>query len=466
MTLKAKHFDVGRSQRPEAVVAFFKSANLDRSQLLFQEAGQISDGNVRINLLYDDVLRPELGSSSPKHMATNVPINSSIVIVMTKEVADVSGKVTVVRDGTTLTEGVDYTISPDGSWPSNRFTISNAIDGTYLANYDVLLSSSIADSDGNTMARGAAISFMTQSAGAMGGYWLKFTDGIYYDGHVRGYDSGHTNYWNIDVGSLADTVTFQTSSGNTSGLRFLVNAGDLTIDAKANVVVKFNGITVAKAASSSISEYTAASDTDGADLYIRGQSGGAHVSNNPRGGDIHVVLGLAGSGGTGRDGILYVDGDVDITGKLTVSGLIDPTGIVINEQASCPWTAQAGYGAFWVYNDSPSIPMFTDDDGTSFQLLGVAAGLDQGGVVFAGPSNMIGTDGGNFYWDDTNHRLVIGGTQLTNEGDVQLLGDGVLALAETTTPAADTNYGKIYCKSDNKLYFQDGAGVEHTIAFV
>jgi hypothetical protein len=46
------------------------------------------------------------------------------------------------------------------------------------------------------------------------------------------------------------------------------------------------------------------------------------------------------------------------------------------------------------------------------------------------------------------------------------LGGGELCMAETTTPTADANFGKIYCKSDNKLYFQDGAGTEHEIAFV
>jgi len=43
---------------------------------------------------------------------------------------------------------------------------------------------------------------------------------------------------------------------------------------------------------------------------------------------------------------------------------------------------------------------------------------------------------------------------------------GILFLLETTTPTAITNYGAIYTKNDNKLYFQDGAGTEHTIAFV
>jgi len=43
---------------------------------------------------------------------------------------------------------------------------------------------------------------------------------------------------------------------------------------------------------------------------------------------------------------------------------------------------------------------------------------------------------------------------------------GCLTLKERATPTADTNYGKIYTKTDNKLYFQDGAGTEHEIAFV
>jgi len=39
-------------------------------------------------------------------------------------------------------------------------------------------------------------------------------------------------------------------------------------------------------------------------------------------------------------------------------------------------------------------------------------------------------------------------------------------LQEITTPTPAADWGAIYTKSDNKLYFQDGAGVEHTVAFV
>jgi len=47
--------------------------------------------------------------------------------------------------------------------------------------------------------------------------------------------------------------------------------------------------------------------------------------------------------------------------------------------------------------------------------------------------------------------------------DLTLKG-GVLCLKETTTPTDDAGYGKLYTKSDNKLYFQDGAGSEHELA--
>ncbi len=60
--------------------------------------------------------------------------------------------------------------------------------------------------------------------------------------------------------------------------------------------------------------------------------------------------------------------------------------------------------------------------------------------------------------------VAIGAEPQTNVGadNLQLEG-GVLVLKETTTPTADTNYGKIYTKSDNELYFQDGAGTEHLL---
>ena len=61
-------------------------------------------------------------------------------------------------------------------------------------------------------------------------------------------------------------------------------------------------------------------------------------------------------------------------------------------------------------------------------------------------------------------KIGLGLTPTSNMGGVSIE-DGLLTIKETTTPTADTNYGKVYTKADNKLYFQDGAGVEHEIAF-
>jgi hypothetical protein len=84
------------------------------------------------------------------------------------------------------------------------------------------------------------------------------------------------------------------------------------------------------------------------------------------------------------------------------------------------------------------------------------------------------SDGGDTNpWTNGTERFVV--TSAGNIGigtrapslyaDMTLEG-GALCLKERATPTADTNYGKIYTKTDNKLYFQSGDNVEHTVAFV
>ena len=57
-------------------------------------------------------------------------------------------------------------------------------------------------------------------------------------------------------------------------------------------------------------------------------------------------------------------GNVEVMGKLTVGGLIDPTGITMSEQAADPGSTGAGFGTYWVVNTAPTRPRFTDDTGT------------------------------------------------------------------------------------------------------
>ena len=58
----------------------------------------------------------------------------------------------------------------------------------------------------------------------------------------------------------------------------------------------------------------------------------------------------------------------------------------------------------------------------------------------------------------------IGTSSPSSQSDLTLANFGSLCLKETTTPTSDTNFGKLYTKSDNSLYFQDGAGTESAIA--
>ncbi len=71
--------------------------------------------------------------------------------------------------------------------------------------------------------------------------------------------------------------------------------------------------------------------------------------------------------------------------------------------------------------------------------------------------NLLVLDGGN-------DNITIGAAPVSAHYDLMLARVGVLGLKETTTPTADINHGKVYTKTDNILYFQDGAGAEHDIA--
>lgn len=89
--------------------------------------------------------------------------------------------------------------------------------------------------------------------------------------------------------------------------------------------------------------------------------------------------------------------DVTIDGKLTVTGLIDPTGLVLNDQASNPWTPASGYGCVWVKNDSPTTLRFTDSGGNTTQI-GGSAFLAANGTVSAPSYSFFGDTNNGIYW--------------------------------------------------------------------
>ena len=95
--------------------------------------------------------------------------------------------------------------------------------------------------------------------------------------------------------------------------------------------------------------------------------------------DLNVFRGAVIVGATALSGseALRVVGDVDITGKLTVSGVIDPTDLVFTEQSDHTTTPVAGIGILWVRDDAPNVIVFTDDTGVDTVLGAGGGGVSQ-----------------------------------------------------------------------------------------
>ncbi len=70
-----------------------------------------------------------------------------------------------------------------------------------------------------------------------------------------------------------------------------------------------------------------------------------------------------------------------------------------------------------------------------------------------------------FHLTDDDDTPTILASAESDTGDFYLP-QGMLGLAEITTPTPVDSRARYYAKGDNKAYFQDGAGVEHTLAFV
>jgi len=83
-----------------------------------------------------------------------------------------------------------------------------------------------------------------------------------------------------------------------------------------------------------------------------------------------------GAGGFTSDAALYFTAGtpdtLTVDGKLNVTGLIDPTGLVIDEKANVAATGHtttAAKGLLWVKNDEPNRLYFTDDAGTDKKVI-------------------------------------------------------------------------------------------------
>lgn len=69
-------------------------------------------------------------------------------------------------------------------------------------------------------------------------------------------------------------------------------------------------------------------------------------------------------------GQIYFDAvETVVTGKLTVVGIIDPTGLVVEGQVFVPGgIPDTGYGTYWCTSATPTLPIYTDNQGASLVL--------------------------------------------------------------------------------------------------
>lgn len=167
-------------------------------------------------------------------------------------------------------------------------------------------------------------------------------------------------------------------------------------------------------------------------------------------------------------GSLAVEDDVSVDGNLSVAGDISGSDIAASGELSgetLDIENNAAVGGNLAVTGDISGSDITGD------LLDVTGEVGGGSLDIAGAGDIDGA-------------LAVGG-DLTAEADADVVGDltagtvesdaevvangelqadnGILRLAETVTPSADENFGKVYTKDTNGLFFQDGAGFEHLL---
>lgn len=147
-------------------------------------------------------------------------------------------------------------------------------------------------------------------------------------------------------------------------------------------------------------------------------------------GDLNVL------GSLDVDVDLNVDGDAVVDGDITIS--VDNKKLLLGA---------SGYGQ--LYQTANATILYNTAFGGSDGDLELSCGLN-GKVI-------LSADLGDMMTLDTSELIVV------DSGTEVHITSGILALKENTTPSAVVGWGRVYNKTDNTLYFQDGAGTEKKV---
>ena len=189
------------------------------------------------------------------------------------------------------------------------------------------------------------------------------------------------------------------------------------------------------------------------------------------------------------DGNQYVDKDLEVNNDIKVFGSIgvgtpSPTGqIHVSSRTDATLILEADTDNT-PEGDNPKIELRQDGNAVN-GFLGIEG--DAGELYDNSLANTVYLESKNVSTTSSNIQFVTGGDYdtpsngtarmtITATGKIGIatntpsanadltLEGGAIALKETTTPTADTNYGKLYTKSDNKLYFQAGNNTEFEVS--
>src|SRR5579883_2801648 len=86
---------------------------------------------------------------------------------------------------------------------------------------------------------------------------------------------------------------------------------------------------------------------------------------------------------------------VNVGGKLNVTGLIDPTGLLLDDQSTAPATPSGSQGLLWVKNTSPTQLYFTDSSNTNYQVSTTGGSSTFSAITLTNTTNQITMGTGN-----------------------------------------------------------------------
>ena len=167
-----------------------------------------------------------------------------------------------------------------------------------------------------------------------------------------------------------------TGSGNTGELEFITGT---TVSGFSGSVTLQTGNSLNSGDISITGGNSNGSSQVGGELILTAGASGI----NANGGSIQLTAGNTSGSGNGGNIVFNpgtasgsgIIGAVIVNGKLTVTGIIDPTGIVFDHQASVPeGTPASNKATFWIRNDD--VPILTTSGGTDIPLLGGGGAVD------------------------------------------------------------------------------------------